>query len=198
MTYNTLSEGTTTIMNTKITALALSISFLFLGACGGSESVTKSDEVVATVEDRGVGADGADVYSAGAEGVQAHGLGSATYSSADLNDPDSPLSVRVIYFEYDSTVVLADYRPAVEAHAAFLSQNPDAVVTLEGHADERGSREYNLALGENRAEALKRQMQLMGASENQINTVSFGEERPAVDGSNDEAYSLNRRVELVY
>lgn len=186
-------------MKNNLTALTLSLTCLALSACGGSESITKSDEAVATVEDRSVGVtDGYNADGYNAEAVQAHGLGSATYSSADLNDPDSPLSVRVIYFEYDSTVVLADYRPAVEAHASFLAQNPDAIVTLEGHADERGSREYNLALGENRANALKRQMLLMGAAENQINIVSYGEERPAVEGSSEEAYSLNRRVELVY
>lgn len=175
------------------TIFALIVPVMLLSGCGGSESVTKSDESVATVEDR----DMAGGTGSG-DGTMAHGLDSAGLSSSDLNDPDSPLSVRVIYFEYDSSVVLADYRPAVEAHAAYLASHPETVITLEGHADERGSREYNLALGENRALALKRQMVLLGASDSQINTVSYGEERPAEDGHTEEAYSLNRRVELVY
>ena len=171
---------------------------LLLTACGGSESITKSQETVATVEDRSIG-EGANTYGVDGEGTQTHGtMDSAGFDISDLNNPDSPLSIRVIYFEYDSSTVLADYRPAVEAHAAYLAANPDTVITLEGHADERGSREYNLALGEKRANALKQQMVLLGAGADQITTVSYGEERPAEDGHNDEAYSLNRRAELVY
>ena len=178
-------------MKILIKTILLIVPVLLLSACGGSESVTKSDESVATVEDRSIGED--------EDGTQSHGtMDSAGFDSSDLNDPDSPLSIRVIYFEYDSHTVLADYRPAVEAHAAYLASHPETSITLEGHADERGSREYNLALGENRANALKQQMVLMGASPDQITTVSYGEERPAEDGHDEEAYSLNRRAELVY
>ena len=113
----------------------------------------------------------------------------------DLNR-ESPLVP--VFFAYDSSEIGSDAQSDLQRNATTLRQQSNWVITIEGHCDERGTAEYNLALGENRAEALKRQMQLMGASENQINTVSFGEERPAVDGSNDEAYSLNRRVELVY
>ncbi len=180
-------------MNIVIRTLILLIPVFLLTACGGSESVTKSDETIATVEDRSLGEGGSE------EDVQTHGaMESAGLDSSDLNDPDSPLSTRVIYFEYDSSRVLPDYRPVVEAHAAYLASHPETTITLEGHADERGSREYNLALGERRAKALKQQMVLMGASPEQIRTVSYGEERPAVEGHDEEAYSLNRRVELVY
>ncbi len=179
------------ILINVIKAVAFIIPVILLSACGGSESVTKSDESVATVEDRSIGE--------GEDGTMSHGtMDSAGFDSSDLNDPDSPLSIRVIYFEYDSDTVLADYRPAVEAHAAYLASHPETVITLEGHADERGSREYNLALGERRANALKQQMVLMGASPDQITTVSYGEERPAEDGHDEEAYSLNRRAEIVY
>ncbi|MFK8066889.1 MAG: peptidoglycan-associated lipoprotein Pal [Gammaproteobacteria bacterium] len=180
-------------MKIEMKIFALLASALLLTACGGSESVTKSDETVATVEDRSIG------EGEGEDGTESHGaMDSAGLDATDLNNPDSPLSIRVIYFEYDSATVLADYRPAVEAHASYLADHPDTYITLEGHADERGSREYNLALGENRAESLKQQMVLMGASPDQIVTVSYGEERPAEDGHDDEAYSLNRRAELVY
>lgn len=181
-------------MKNLIKYTALMVPFFLLAACGGSESVTKSDESIATVEDRSIGESEYDE-----DGTQSHGaMDSAGFDSSDLDDPDSPLSIRVIYFEYDSSTVLADYRPAVEAHASYLASHSDTVITLEGHADERGSREYNLALGERRALSLKQQMVLMGAVPDQIITVSYGEERPAEDEHDGEAYSLNRRAELVY
>lgn len=112
--------------------------------------------------------------------------------------PGSPLSVRTIYFEYDSSNIREEYRRVIEAHANALASNPSRVITLEGHADERGSREYNLALGERRAQAVRRLMVLLGAAAGQIRVVSYGEERPAKEGSNEEAYALNRRVEITY
>ena len=105
---------------------------------------------------------------------------------------------RVIYFEYDSSEVLPQYRSVVEANAALLAGNPDTVATLEGHADERGSPEYNIALGERRAYAVKSQMTLLGAEDNQIKIVSYGEERPALEGHDEDAWSKNRRVEIRY
>jgi len=132
-------------------------------------------------------------------GAEAHGTGEGAQGGRSaLDDPNSPLAVRVIYFEYDSSEVLPQYRSVVEAHAKYLAGNPNAVVTLEGHADERGSREYNLALGERRAYAVKSQMTLLGAGDNQIRVVSYGEERPALEGHDDGAWSKNRRVELRY
>ena len=115
-----------------------------------------------------------------------------------LDDPNSLLATRVIYFEYDSSNVRQEFREAIAEHARYLSENPSASMTLEGHADERGSREYNLALSENRALSVRRQMVLLGASAEQIRTVSYGEERPASDGHDETSYSLNRRVEIIY
>lgn len=164
---------------------------VFLFGCGSTEE--KSDEV--TIEDQGRPIDGESETA----DTQAYGAGEEERSSmSELNDPNSPLSTRIIYFEYDSSDVQPEYRSVVEAHAAFLAANPDQSVTLEGHADERGSREYNLALGERRAESIKQQMTLLGASSNQIRNVSYGEERPAVDGHDDYAWSQNRRVEILY
>lgn len=132
-------------------------------------------------------------------GAQAHGTGEGVQSGRSaLDDPNSPLATRVIYFEFDSSEVLPQYRSVVEAHAKYLASTPNAVVTLEGHADERGSREYNLALGERRANAVKSQMTLLGAGNNQIKVVSYGEERPAVEGHDEAAWSKNRRVEFRY
>ena len=106
--------------------------------------------------------------------------------------------MRVIYFDYDSANIRADFNDSVAAHAAYLAANPTTTVTVEGHGDERGSREYNLALGERRSLAVRKQLVLLGASAGQIKTVSYGEERPAVDGHDEAAYEKNRRAELVY
>jgi len=104
----------------------------------------------------------------------------------------------VVYFEFDSSDIEARFNAMLAAHGAYLASNPAATVRLEGHADERGSREYNIGLGERRAQAVRQILLLQGASATQLTTVSYGEERPAVFGSDEEAYGLNRRVEIVY
>ncbi len=103
---------------------------------------------------------------------------------------------RVVYFEYDSFLLRADDKPALEGHARLLAAQPNLRMSLEGHADERGGREYNLALGQKRAEAVARALELLGVKPNQVEAVSFGEERPADSGSNEAAWAKNRRVEL--
>jgi peptidoglycan-associated lipoprotein len=157
---------------------------------GGCSSKPKQADTSKQVEERSTAAD---------KGTQTYGTGADTGSAMSaLNDPSSPLAVRTIYFDYDSSDILPEYQKTVEAHAAFLAQNPKVTVALEGHADERGSREYNLALGERRAQSVKRQMMLLGAAGDQIRTTSYGEERPVVDGHDESAWSQNRRVEIVY
>ena len=108
------------------------------------------------------------------------------------------LSKRIIYFDFDRADIRADSQSVVAAHAQYLSKNPSQKVRLEGHADERGSREYNIGLGERRGQAVRRALLLQGVAEAQLSTVSYGEERPAVAGSDEQAYALNRRVEIVY
>lgn len=115
-----------------------------------------------------------------------------------IEGPDDPLATRVIYFDYDQSEVRSDYTDVLVAHGRNLAGNPRLSLRLEGHGDERGSREYNIGLGERRAQAVRRLLLLQGAAPEQLATVSFGEERPAVLGSNEEAWSMNRRVELVY
>jgi peptidoglycan-associated lipoprotein len=104
----------------------------------------------------------------------------------------------IVYFDYDRAEIKPEYVPIVTAHAKYLNGGTDRKVRLEGHSDERGSREYNIGLGERRAQAVRRALMLQGVTEAQITTVSYGEERPAVQGSDEAAYSKNRRVELVY
>lgn len=108
------------------------------------------------------------------------------------------LAARVIYFDFDNADIRPEYRDVVAAHAAYLATSPNMKVRLEGHADERGSREYNIGLGERRAQAVRRALMLQGTGDGQLVTVSYGEERPAVTGSDEAAWTKNRRVELVY
>jgi len=123
----------------------------------------------------------------------------ATLDNSESAGPSGELlSKRVIYFDFDKSDIRADSQSVVAAHAAFLAKNPSQKVRLEGHADERGSREYNIGLGERRAQAVRRALLLQGVAEVQLSTVSYGEERPAVAGSDEQAYALNRRVEIVY
>ncbi len=110
----------------------------------------------------------------------------------------SPLAVKIIYFDFDQSKIKAEFLPLLEQHATYLTEYPETKVRLEGHSDERGSREYNIALGERRAKAVKRFLQLKGVAEDQISIVSFGEELPARLGHNEAAWALNRRVEIIY
>lgn len=113
-------------------------------------------------------------------------------------DQDSLLSVRTIYFAFDSSVISPEFRDVIQAHADYLASHPRVDLRLEGHTDERGTREYNVALGERRAESVEQALIIAGASRDQLTTLSFGEEMPAVLGHTDEAYAKNRRVELIY
>ncbi len=103
---------------------------------------------------------------------------------------------RIVYFDFDSYVVKDDYRPVIEANAKALSSNRKMHMAVEGHTDDRGSSEYNLALGQRRAEAVVKSLTLLGADQTQLEAVSFGKERPAVPGENEEAWAKNRRAEL--
>ena len=172
------------------------VLFATLVLVGCSSTKSKDDQASATtrVEDRSASTDSGDATEVRTQGLDDEN----PWTAAALDDPESPLSVRIIYFDYDSSTIRAEFTETVAAHAAYLTANPGVSVTLEGHADERGSREYNLALGERRALGVRRQLVLLGASAAQINTVSYGEERPAVEGHDEQSYGLNRRVELVY
>ncbi|MGI9303842.1 MAG: peptidoglycan-associated lipoprotein Pal [Gammaproteobacteria bacterium] len=126
------------------------------------------------------------------------GTGDDNLQLNPLDDPDNMLATRVIYFEYDSDEVRSEFVNVVAAHAGFLSGNPNAQLRLEGHADERGSREYNLGLGERRAQSVRNIIRLNGGNTSQLEIISYGEESPASEGSNESAWQQNRRVELVY
>ena len=115
-----------------------------------------------------------------------------------LKDPNNILSKRSVFFDYDQFVVKDEFKPMVTAHAKYLASNRSAHVTVQGNTDERGSREYNLALGQKRADAVKQMMTLSGATSQQIETVSFGEEKPRAQGQTEQAFAENRRADIVY
>ena len=173
-----------------------------LAACEGTvgtmeDSGTASTSATGATSTSGAGG---DVVS----GTRTAGTEDSTTVTSDtaplhpLDDPATPLGNHTIYFEFDSSDVPASAQPVIEAHARYLSEHAGASITLEGHADERGTREYNIALGEKRALAVRRIMTLLGATSPQVHTISYGEERPADPGRDESAWRLNRRVEIVY
>ena len=150
--------------------------------------------------DGGAGGEGAPVSEAGQGGAADISAASMAgeWRGNPLENPNSPLSQRIIYFDYDESQIREDFRAVVIAHGEYLAANPAVSITVEGHADERGSREYNIALGERRANTVRNLMLAQGAGDNQINSISYGEERPLMIGSDDSAWSQNRRAELLY
>ncbi len=166
-------------------------SLLLLVACEGTMGTKEDAAAAAGTEKAGT------ATSTGA--AQAKPLvGSAVFQGHPLDDTKGVLSARIIYFDFDKSDIKKEFRATIEAHARYLANNSSASVILEGHADERGSREYNIGLGERRAKAVRRQMVLLGAAEAQLQTLSYGEERPAVEGHDESAWQLNRRVEINY
>ena len=115
-----------------------------------------------------------------------------------LEQTEGALADRTIYFEFDSAKLTSESIALLETHGNFIAANGEVTVRLEGHADERGSREYNIALGDRRAQSVRRVLLFQGASTDQVDTVSYGEEKPAMEGHNEEAWARNRRVELIY
>ncbi|OIQ91933.1 peptidoglycan-associated lipoprotein precursor [mine drainage metagenome] len=115
-----------------------------------------------------------------------------------LTDPNNILSKRNVYFDFDKYDIKPEYRALIEAHAQYLVSHPDASIRIEGNADDRGSREYNLALGQKRAVAVKKAANVLGVADKQIETISYGEEKPKAIGENEAAWAQNRRADIVY
>lgn len=208
-------------MTSAFSKFAFCAVVISLAACGSSVKLTD-----VPVEDRagssgraagaggaggavgaggGVGAGGAvgGVGAGGAAGTNAVAAAPRTVAPVALAPVVAPASspdtlARVIFFDYDSFVIKPEFQSVIDGHAKFLNANKTRRVTLEGHTDERGGREYNLALGQKRAEAVRRSLGLLGVSENQVEPVSFGEEKPLSLGSSDADLAKNRRAEIVY
>ena len=184
---------------------------LFVSACATTqEEMTTGDG--APIDDQMLGGDSSmESGSSSGSGAEATGLGdgglgegTAIVDTAPLTavemleQPEGDLASRIIYFEYDSAKLTSESIALLETHGNFIAGNGEVKVRLEGHADERGSREYNIALGDRRAQSVRRVLLFQGASTDQVDTVSYGEEQPAVSGHDEEAWSKNRRVELIY
>lgn len=140
-----------------------------------------------------------------APSTQASGAGANAANTAGQNGDEETagpqaglLAKRIVYFDFDSSEIKGEGTDIVAAHAKYLASNPNARVRLDGHTDDRGSREYNIGLGERRAQSVRRALLLQGATEAQLSTVSYGAERPAVAGHDEAAWSKNRRVEITY
>lgn len=178
---------------TKLSTVVLSV--MLLAGCESIGFLQNGGDVA--VEDRGTIAEGADGGQSSV--AQAHGAQEGGDFQGDvLDNPESLLSRRVIYFEYDSATVRQADRLVIQAHAEYMAGHNYAAVRLEGHSDERGTREYNIALAERRAKAVRQLLLFQGASTSQLETVSFGEERPLADEHDEGSWQQNRRVEINY
>lgn len=164
--------------NLKTLTLLLS-SVAILSACS---STTKLDDK-AKVEDRS---------------ADARSVSTLSTSSDALNDPKGVLAKRSVYFDFDKYDVKGEYKPVVEAHSNYLNSNKGRKVVIQGNTDERGGREYNLALGQKRAEAVRKSMSLLGVSDSQLEAVSFGKEKPRATGHDEASWAENRRADIVY
>ncbi len=176
-------------MRKILTGALLSAIVVLLAGC---PNPPMKPEPTATVEDRT--AKGPDT-SADTRTVP---VTQDNFGGAELTNPKSILSKRSIYFEYDRFDIQDQYKPLVEAHARYLIAHPDRKILIQGNCDERGSREYNVALGQKRADAVKRALLLMGAKETQIESVSLGEEKPKALGHDEAAWAENRRGDVLY
>lgn len=173
----------------KRISLALTIAALMAGCSSG----VKLNDV--PVEDKSA------VPTTGA--ANSASTGQSAVAGVDLGrsarDAAGPVGVsRLVYFDFDSYVIKPEFQSLIEAHARFIKSNSNRKVVLEGHTDERGGREYNLALGQKRAEAVRRGLVLLGVPDNQLEAVSFGKEKPAVQGNGEDVYAQNRRAEISY
>lgn len=175
----------------------ISLALTVLALVAGCSSGVKLDDV--PVEDKG---------ATSTLGTAPNGANSGTTSQSgvapvDLSqsgrDGGGPVGVsRIVYFDYDSYVIKPEFQAVIEAHSRFIKAVPSRKVMIEGHTDERGGREYNLALGQKRAEAVRRSLGLLGVQDSQVEAVSFGKEKPAAQGNSEDVHAQNRRAELSY
>ena len=178
-------------MKHLLLAIAIAAAVLMVGC----SSAVKLDNV--PVEDKA----GTTISQDGAEGLGS-GVGKGGLSSADLDKAAQQAAIlaapRTVYFDYDSFVIKHEFQPIIETHARYIKADKNLKVAIEGHTDERGGREYNLALGQKRAEAVRSALGLLGVGDSQVEAVSFGKEKPAVQGTDEDAMAKNRRAEISY
>ena len=193
-----------------LTATTFACVSVLMSAC----SSTPEDQKGAPVDERSplasssnpnASTSGAGASTLGGQQIPPGGVSSTSTPSSSqasgrnaLRDPSNPLSRRSVFYDYDSFVVKDEFKPIIESHGRYLRDNKAAQIVVQGNTDERGSREYNLALGHKRAESVKRMLSIMGVQEAQVETVSFGKEKPKNPGSGEAAWAENRRSDIVY
>ena len=178
-------------MSEKISLRRVMVALLVAGALGLGGCASKGPKPEAPAA--------GSAENAGAEGSGANNPNAAAGADDEAAGPQAGLLVkRIVYFDFDSSEIKGEGTEVVAAHAKYLAGHANTRVRLEGHTDERGSREYNIGLGDRRAQAVRRSLLLQGAADAQISTVSYGEERPADPGHDEAAWAKNRRVEIVY
>lgn len=188
--------------STVIKSLPLIMAALLTVGCSSTPKTTDvdvADQSTPASEGDNAQTSGADGYGDGADATTMGTSDSrGEWQGSPLENPDSLLSTKVIYFDLDSSDIKTESRDVIRAHATYLAATPSAKILLEGHGDERGTREYNLALGERRAKSVRMVLTAEGAPSNQVSIISYGEERPASDSHDESGWSLNRRVEFIY
>lgn len=172
--------------------LLIAVGSLALAGCPKKPTTVPESQPEAVAPQDGGAVSGAGEGQVG----QASGLAGAGTGATASSGPSGIATV--IYFDFDHSEIRAEYASIISAHARHMAAFGAARIRLEGHTDERGSREYNIALGERRAQTVRRALMLQGAGDGQLTTVSYGEERPAAEGSEEAAYEKNRRVEILY
>ena len=187
-------------MNVISKLIVLACAAVALSACAGHQNVkgsgTSTPPAASSVPEATTPPPATEQQPQGAETAPVQS--EQGFQGNPLDDPNSPLHQRVVYFDFDKSDIKPEGKPILEAHAKYLSGHPDVHVVLEGNTDERGTREYNMALGERRAKAVYQYLTLLGVSPSQLKVISYGEERPAALGHDESAWSKNRRVELDY
>ena len=173
-------------------SLAAALSIVVIAGCSSTGGTQDGDSY--GNQDGSTTGSSTSGTGTGSQYGSSSGSGSSSGQQADSRIPE----VRTIYFDYDRDTIKSEYESVVMSHARYLRANPSAQMVLHGHTDERGTREYNMALGERRANAVKRFLNIQGVSPSQMSVVSYGEERPAVNGQDESAYSQNRRVVFNY
>jgi peptidoglycan-associated lipoprotein len=168
------------------------LTVIAAAALAGCASGTKLDE--APVADRGTGTGSATTTTATPQTQVAPVTASA--AAADASGPVN--AGRIVYFDYDSAQIRPEFQTLIDANAQYLNRHRDRKLTIAGHTDERGGREYNLALGQQRADSVRHSLHLLGVPDAQVETISFGEEKPAAPGRDEAAFAQNRRAEMAY
>jgi peptidoglycan-associated lipoprotein len=176
-------------MKMKIPAILIASSFaLLLGACASQQAAETPQPAPAPQPQA----------TAPAPAPQAQPVQQPAMAMNPLHDPNSILAKRSIYFDFDRSNIKPEFNALVEAHAGYMNSHPSAMIRVEGNCDERGSREYNLALGQRRADSLRKAMVLLGVSDKRIETISWGEEKPRALGHDEAAWAQNRRDDIIY